>query len=234
MRVSLSLIVLLALTGGVSHSFAQSASLTKFDSYGRLPTDDEAAHLDFFYNQLRDHANLRGYLIGYNQPSIAPGVFLRRLHGDKRYLVEMRGLPPDRVTVIDGGYRPTFTLELWTLSNDGSAPTLTPTLSRPTLPKRELFDQECLECDAAVILDLYGLSDGLKFYADALRQHPNARGLIIVRPGQTVSTRGAMNRALNAKRLLVRAHSIDQRSLTIRIARRRKDNLSTAEMWIVN
>jgi hypothetical protein len=106
----------------------------------------------------------------------------------------MRGLPSDRVTVIDGGYRRTFTLELWTVSNDGSVPTPTPTVAGPTPSKRELFDEECLECDAAVILDLYGLSDGLKFYADALRQHPNARGLIIVRPGQTVSMRGATNR----------------------------------------
>jgi hypothetical protein len=212
----------------------QTTAATKFDSYGRLTTDDEAAHLDLFEEQLRTHPELRGYLVGYNQPTIAPGVFLRRLYGDQRYLVEARGLTPDRIAVVDGGYRSMFTFELWLVRNDQVLPAPTATSPpRESAGARELFDEECLECSPAVFLDLYAFSDGLKFYAATLQNNLPFRGLIVVRPGQDISARGALNRALKAKRLLIRTYKIDARRLTIKVARRRKDNMSTAEMWII-
>src|SRR5687768_17336534 len=122
----------------------QHGAPTKFDSYVQLPTDDEAARLDAFAEALRNQSQLRGYLIGYNQTNVAPGVFLRRLYGDQRYLVEMRGLDSNQVVVIEGGYRETFTIELWLVPNDSTPPTPTPTSSPPDPGKRRLFDEECL------------------------------------------------------------------------------------------
>ncbi|HEX6189903.1 MAG TPA: hypothetical protein VFZ40_17635 [Pyrinomonadaceae bacterium] len=213
----------------------QQAAPTKFDSYADLPTDDEAARLDAFAEALRNQSHLRGYLIGYNQTNVAPGVFLRRLYGDQRYLVEMRGLASSRVVVIEGGYRERLTIELWLVPNDSTPPTPNPTSSPPANSgKRRLFDEECLECSPAVNLDLYGLSDGLKFYAEALRKNPRARGLIVVRPGQEIGARGTLAEARKAKRLLIREHRIDARRITINVARRRRDNVATAEMWILN
>jgi len=207
---------------------------TKFDSYANLPTDDEAARLDAFYEALRNQSQVRGVLIGYNQTTVAPGIFLRRLYGDRRYLVEMRGLDADRVVVVEGGYREKFTIELWLVPNESPPPT--PTLASPppvNSGKRLLFDEECLECAPAVGLDLYGLSDGLQFYANALKREPLARGLIVVRPGQDIGTRGALTEARKARRLLIREHKIDDSRIAISIARRRKDNVSTAQMWII-
>ena len=232
MRLLTSIILIFALTPVVV--CGQTAAATKFDSYGRLTTDDEAAHLDLFEEQLRTHPELRGYLVGYNQPTIAPGVFLRRLYGDQRYLIEMRGLPANRIAVVDGGYRSVFTLELWLVPNSLPLPTPTPTSPPPeNAGARELFDEECLECSPAVLLDLYAFSDGLRFYSAALQNNLTSRGLIVVRPGQDISARGAFNRALKAKRVLIRSYKINASRLTINVARRRKDNLSTAEMWII-
>jgi len=212
----------------------QHGAPTKFDSYVHLPTDDEAARLDAFAEALRNQSQLRGYLIGYNQTNIAPGIFLRRLYGDQRYLVEMRGLDSKQIVVIEGGYRETFTIELWLVPNDSTPPKPTPTSSPPANPgKRRLFDEECLECSPAVNLDLYGLSDGLKFYAEALQKNPRARGLIVVRPGQEIGTRGTLAEARKAKRLLIREHRILASRITINVARRRRDNVATAEMWIL-
>src|SRR5882762_5187343 len=101
---STMLLVALAVAANVPRIIGQTAP-TKFDSYVDLPTDDEAAHLDLFQEALRKDGAVRGYLIGYNQISIPPGVFLRRLYGDQRYLVEMRGLDSNRVLVIEGGCR---------------------------------------------------------------------------------------------------------------------------------
>ena len=233
MRLLTSTIFILALVA--VNVCGQTSAATKFDSYGRLVTDDEAAHLDLFSEQLRDHPNMRGYLIGYTQQTGPPGVLLRRLYGDQRYLIELRGVEPNRLIAIDGGYRPTYTIEHWLIPNGATSPVPTPfSLAPGFAKKRDLFDEECLGCEPAVNLDLYVFTDGLEFYAAALHKNPNARGLIVVRPGQYVSARNALNRARKAKRELARAHKIDADRLTIRLARRRKDNLSMAEMWIIH
>lgn len=207
---------------------------TKFDAYGDLPTDDEAARLDAFNEALRNQSQMRGFLVGYNQATAAPGIFLRRLYGDRRYLVEMRGLDADRVVVVEGGNRAKFTIELWLVPNGATPPSPAPSLPPPdNSGKRLLFDEECLECSPAVGLDLYGLSDGLRFYANALQRDSRARGLIVVRPGQEIGPRGVLREARGAKRLLVREHRIAGNRIAIRLARRRKDNVSTAQMWII-
>ena len=213
---------------------AQSASATKFDSYESLPTDDEAAHLDAFYEALRQQPDLRGYLIGYKQASVAPGVLLRRLYGDQRYLIEMRGVSPNRVVVIEGGYKPKSTIELWLIPNGVAPPTPMPAaLPIQINTKRYLFDDECLECEPAVNLDLYGLTDGIRFYAVELQRNPNTRAIIVVRPGEHLGVRRALSEARQAKRLLIRDYKIAAGRIAINPAQRRKDNLSTAELWIV-
>jgi hypothetical protein len=229
---STMLLIALALAANVPRIVGQTAP-TKFDSYVNLSTDDEAAHLDLFQEALRKDAAVRGYLIGYNQISIPPGVFLRRLYGDQRYLVEMGGIDPNRVMVIEGGCRNKFTIELWLVPNESKPPAPTPTCSQRPSAERWLFDDECLECSPAVNLDLYGLTDGLKFYAAALRDNPLARGLILVRPGEHVGTRGALSEGRKAKRRLTRDFKIPSRRINVRLARRRKDNVSSAEMWVI-
>jgi hypothetical protein len=226
------LLVALAVAANVPRIVGQTAP-TKFDSYVNLSTDDEAAHLDLFQEALRKDAAARGYLIGYNQVSIPPGVFLRRLYGDQRYLVEMRGLDPDRVLVIDGGCRNKLTTELWLVPNKSKPPTPTPTCSQPPAGERLLFDDECLECSPAVNLDLYGLTEGLKFYAATLLDNPLSRGLILVRPGEHLGTRGALSEGRKAMQRLTRDFKIPRRRINVRLARRRTDNLSTAEMWVI-
>jgi hypothetical protein len=213
---------------------AQSGSATKFDSYENLPTDDEAAHLDAFYEALRQQPDLRGYLIGYKQASIAPGVLLRRLYGDQRYLIEMRGVAPNRVVVIEGGYKQKSTIELWLVPNGAPPPAPTPAaLPIQINTKRYLFDDECLECEPAVNLDLYGLTDGIRFYAVELQRNPNARAIIVVRPGEHLGVRKTLSEARRAKWLLIRDYKIAAGRITINPAPRGKDNLSTAELWIV-
>jgi hypothetical protein len=219
-------ILAIALAAGAP-GFAQ----TKFDSYGRLVTDDEAAHLDLFDVEL-NHPNTRGYLIGYNDASVPRGVFLRRLYGDQAYLTEMRGLEPNRLSVIDGGYRDKFTIEMWVAPTNAPPPSPAPNATHVFDPtKRFLFDEECLECSPAVFLDLPGLGAGLKFYAGALRDE--ARGLIIVRPGQETSAARALTDARRAKRRLTRQYGIASNRIAIQLAHRRKDNMATAEMWVI-
>jgi hypothetical protein len=212
----------------------QSIASQKFDSYGQLSTDDEAAHLDAFREELRNHPNLVGYLIGYSANTLSRGTFLRRLYGDERYLVESRGLEPNRLFTIDGGSRDKLTIEMWLVPNGSAQPVLSPTQSRSETGRgRYIFDDECIQCEAAVGLDLYGLAEGLKFYAAELNRTPATHGVIVIRPGQSAYTRQALREAKRAKRLLARDYKVAANRIMINVGRRRKDGLVTAEMWIL-
>lgn len=234
----LNSVVLALVFGGVAlaaplTNALQNIAATKFDSYDHLPTDDEAARLDAFTVALLRQPNVRGYLVGYAERSIPKGVLLRRLYGDQRYLVELRGLERSRVVVVEGGYRDKFTIELWPVPNNAAPPELLPNSTDRSIPKSYMFDEECLECGPAVNLDLFGLNEGLKFFADALQKDLDTRAVIAVRRSTHYRSRAAIDDARKAKRILIRVYRIDATRITINLAPRRRDNLSMAEMWIV-
>jgi hypothetical protein len=225
-------LLFLTLTMVVASGLARAQ--TKFDSYARLiTTDDEAARLDAFCDELHSHPSDRGYLVGYNDAATPPGVFLRRLYGDQTYLIEARGVEPGRILVIEGGYRDKLTTELWVVPPTTIGPPVTPNGNIPARTKPFLFDEQCLECSPPVFLDLFGLGPGLKFYAVALRDATNTHAVIIVRPGHETSARQALVDARGAKRRLVRQYRIASNRIRIRLTRRRKDNMATAEMWLI-
>ncbi len=221
--------------------FAQTSSTEnaiadrKFDEYGDLPTDDESAHLDSFAVTIYKNPNLRGYIIGYAEPRMERGYYLRRIFGVGNYLVETRGLGANRLVVIDGGYKEKFTTELWLIPDGVVAPTPSPTMARPQVNSSAAykFDDECLECEPAVNLYLYGLGDGIKFYAEALRGSPDSKGLIIVRPGTHIGKRRALNEAREGEKLLAKNYGIGANRIIIRMGMRRDDKIAVVEMWIV-
>ena len=80
-------------------------NLVKLDEYGNLPTDDEAAHLDFFADKLFKQPRLRGQIVAYSDPRMERGYYLRRIHGIGKYLTYARGIETNRIAVVDGGYK---------------------------------------------------------------------------------------------------------------------------------
>lgn len=111
------------------------------------------------------------------------GSYLRRIHGIAKYLTYTRGIETNRIAVIDGGYKEQFSTELWLIPEGANPPTPIPKLPQPSvnISSAYKFDEECLDCAEAVGLTLYGLDEGLQFYAEALRKYSGARGLIIVK-----------------------------------------------------
>jgi hypothetical protein len=207
----------------------------KLDEYGDLPTDDEAAYLDLFAERLFKQPKLHGYILAYTEPRMERGAYLRRIYGIGRYLTEARGIEPNRVVVVDGGYREKFATQLWLVPEGAEPPSPAPTVSQPQINTSSTyqFDAECLNCSPAVNLYLYGLDEGLKFYAEELRKKPNSRGLIIVRPDRNVSVREALKEARRARSLLARNHGINASRIVIRSGRSRNDGTAVVEMWIV-
>ncbi len=228
----LSFAIFLLAIGAVIHA-APAAAQTKFDSYGWLVTDDEAAHLDAFRVELGNHPEAHGYLVGYNGRSTPPGVFLRRLYGDKNYLVELRGLEPTRISVVEAGYREKSTIELWITPDQSIGLTVTPeTISVFDKTKRFLFDEVCLECEPVVPLDLWGLDSGLRFYGTALSD-AGGHALIVVRPGMNTSSRQALAAARELKQRLAVRYNIAASKIRYRLAPRGKDNMAIAQLWVI-
>ena len=237
--VRLAVLLMCSLIAYGDFCFAQTTSSeadpVKLDEYGDLTTDDEAAHLDLFAEALSKQPDLRGYIVAYNELNMERGSYLRRIYGIHKYLSEARGIDPNRVVVIDGGYKEKFATELWLIPNGVAPPIPKPTISSPLANVKSAykFDEECLDCAAAVNLYLYGLDEGLKFYAEVLRKNPDSQGLIIIRSDKNFNIRKALNEAQRAKRKLIRNHGIQANRIIIKVGHRRNDDVAVAEMWVV-
>ena len=101
----------------VAHVQAASP-ISKFDEFGDINCEDEYARLDNFAIQLQNEPSAQGYIIFYGGRRFRSrlprvGEAAARAGRLKPYLVNRRGIPADRVVVINGGYQETFSVELW-------------------------------------------------------------------------------------------------------------------------
>jgi len=131
----------LLFAGNLSPAIGQRVA-TKFDQFGDIYCNDEKARLDNFVNLLRDAPEAKGYIIFYGgrwdhypYPHRARRRFPRRGEGEARaarlkpYI--LNGWPtfkPERIVVINGGYRETWEAELWIVPQGADPPTPTPTV----------------------------------------------------------------------------------------------------------
>jgi hypothetical protein len=100
-------VIALALGFVVPLSSAASYALPNraFDEYGRICWEDEKARLDNFAIQLQntDRTTL-GHIIVYDGKRACRGEAVARAIRAKKYLVEYRGVPAERIVWRWGGY----------------------------------------------------------------------------------------------------------------------------------
>ncbi|MDQ3820526.1 MAG: hypothetical protein M3362_22980, partial [Acidobacteriota bacterium] len=201
----------------------------KVDDFEYLDTDSEGARLDAFAIELGKEPQSRGYIISYNQRDIPPGRFLRRIYGDKHYLVNYRGIEPNRLVVVNGGYREKFRTELWLVPNGASPPKPTPTIFDVPDKIPLKFDGDCLLCAPAVDIDVGIFSEGLEYYGEALQAKPSSRARIIIFANRR--REGTKLLAL-ARNTLIRKFQVEPSRITI-VRSRRFDPDGIVEFWIV-
>jgi hypothetical protein len=78
---------------------------TPFDEYGEIAWEDEKARLDNFAIQLQQNSDLIGYVLVYDAAGGCAGEAQARAIRAKRYVVEHRGVPWNRVIWRQEGYR---------------------------------------------------------------------------------------------------------------------------------
>jgi len=225
------LLVLFSLSLGTAFAQPINVQAQKVAEFGNIGADNESAHLDLLVNSLNESPNARGGVIGYSQQHFPPGAFLRRLYGYRHYLVNSRGIDPNRLLIVKGGNRDRITTELWLVPEGISVPTPS---SEFTFSVTEAlrFDTAYPDCLSEVSITLEEFDDHLRFYAEALRANPNARSRIIVYPGQRSSLRRATEMAQNTRRLLIRQYQISAERIMAQ-ARSRRRECSEIELWVV-
>jgi hypothetical protein len=100
----------------------------KFDEFGDINCEDEWAHLDNFAIQLQHETSAKGVIIFYGGRLFRGrlpkrGEAATRAGRMKPYLVNLRGIPAERVMVINGGYSDAWKAELWIVPPGASMPT---------------------------------------------------------------------------------------------------------------
>lgn len=94
--------------------------------------------LDLLSNALHDDTATTGIIFVYGAKRDRRGNVERRVTCMENYMIQRRGIPSNRIRVLQGGYRQHATIELWVVPSGLQAPKPTPTLRRDhvTLTKR--------------------------------------------------------------------------------------------------
>lgn len=105
----------------------------KIDEMGNVPKGDMKARLDNYAVSLAGTPEMQAYIIFYGG-RLYDGRPGRRGEADRLaarlrdYLVKTRAIAPERIELINGGFREEWTAELWLTPRGAQAPSPTPTI----------------------------------------------------------------------------------------------------------
>lgn len=138
-----SFLLIFVIFGG---AFAQTEEPRKFEEFGETDCEDLRGRLDNFMVHLRNEPNAKGLVLVYEGKYSRP-IYNRQgkpqykdflpAVGESKYRMtvlrnhfKFRKFPADKISVIDGGFRETFTMEFWIIPNGAESPAPTPTLDK--------------------------------------------------------------------------------------------------------
>lgn len=99
-----------------------------YSEYGDISFEYEQALLDIYGAALMGDPTMTGYFACYGGRRGRRGEALARCERAKSYLVGRRGFAPDRIVLLDGGFRESPTVVLWMMP-PGMKPPLNPTVA---------------------------------------------------------------------------------------------------------
>ena len=99
-----------------------------FDEFADFSFEDARARLDNFAIVLMNEmSSWKGHVIVYAGKGTRPGKAKKYVRDSLKYLMENRGVPPEKISAVYGGYRGLLTVELFLF-----APRNTPPRPRPS------------------------------------------------------------------------------------------------------
>ena len=228
--------ILLALSGWMAVAQEGVPQARRLDQFEDMKADDEEARLDNFAKELGKNPDLRGFIVGYRYKRSLPGQWLRHVYGFREYLVNSRGIDPDRIRVVNGGTTEKMITELWTLAPRANPPV--PAVVTPSDPNSPTqFDQVSTTdrggCVGEFTLELYNLRDALRFFAEALKENPGSKAWIVVHPSSRDSYVKADKTVRDSKESLVKDYGVQAERVLSAVGGRRSSICTLVNLWIV-
>lgn len=121
-----------------SKLYVREYSSTKIEEYGDITFEVERNYLEVLAQRLVDDPGARPWIIAYAGRVAYENEARERADQAKQYLVEKHRIEPERIVVIDGGFREVRSVELW-LEEPGA---LNEPLATPTLKREEVQIQK--------------------------------------------------------------------------------------------
>lgn len=178
------ILVCLLFGTGVFHAASQQQSppvARKLDSYNEIQhSEGEMWHLeDFLVPALSGDPQSKAYIIAYGGRKTEPGKARRYAVRAKNYLVNYRGIVPQRIVAVDGGRREEFVVEVWLVPKDAKPPEPSPTITVPDdLGDNVMYDSFDYGYDNFALKTEDGPAR-LDGFAAALKKEPKSRGCIV-------------------------------------------------------
>jgi hypothetical protein len=193
------LVALLVSSGDSVSAQSQKARAVKFDQFDQVGHCDAGARLDNFAIQLQNQSSAKGAIVTYAPEGEGPGTGKQVLEIIKDYLVNARGLAPDRIETIYGGRNSNFYqshTELWVVPQGAPLPK-TVKYSSPVESFQGLYldqirhDDFLFEFPEEMGPGIGNSTDAS--FAEMLHQQKNAVAYIVVYDGEDL-TPGAWRR----------------------------------------
>lgn len=134
----------LVLGASTVNVFAQEpgrdAVYSRFEEYSAdTPTDKIRAILDAFAQHLKLNPSLSAFLISYGGKQSCRNEALLRARLATAYLSKVHGISSNRSTILNGGHREGWIVQLWVGSPGATTPSPTRTINR----KRVMISGDC-------------------------------------------------------------------------------------------
>ena len=168
----------------------QKHAATRFDEFGQIGHCDLGARLDNFAIQVQNTPDSQANIISYGPEGEGPGTGRYSLEIVKDYLVNTRGLGPNRVKTIYGGRNTDLTqpaIELWIVPTGAASPEPQKRESyleriQGLFAERPAFDGFGLYHEEEMGPGIPGTTDAA--FADTLNVQKNATGYLVVYSGK--------------------------------------------------
>jgi hypothetical protein len=125
LRMTIVLVLCVSVLGANRMAPAQeiaSENPSKFDEFHFSNWESAMSHLDGFALNLQNNPQMNGVVIVYGAQLSRRGEARAWSACLKSYLISRRGIEPDRVVMINGGYRKDLTVELWVTADKKHLP----------------------------------------------------------------------------------------------------------------
>ena len=127
MRTVISTLCLILAVGGTSLAAIEPQKIMEVHPGN---CEDEMARMDHVANLLSENENNIGYIIVYGGRRGTRRDEVRVVGARmRRYLIQERGIDPNRIEVVNGGFRERLTVEVWIVRRGEDRPAATPTVN---------------------------------------------------------------------------------------------------------